>query len=91
MGQVPVRELNQHTAEVLARVEAGEQVRVTRNGVPIAVIHPIQPDPLAALVASGEVRPATRGWRDLPVEEEPVNGSPGVAAVEQDRHCGERW
>jgi antitoxin (DNA-binding transcriptional repressor) of toxin-antitoxin stability system len=30
------RELNQHTAQVLARVEAGEMV--TRNGRPVAVI-----------------------------------------------------
>lgn len=36
-----MRELNQHTAQVLARVEAGESVTVTRNGEPVAVIQPI--------------------------------------------------
>jgi prevent-host-death family protein len=36
-----MRELNQHTAQVLARVEAGELVTVTKNGAPIAVIQPI--------------------------------------------------
>jgi len=34
------RELNQQTARVLARVEAGETVTVTRNGRPVAVIRP---------------------------------------------------
>ncbi|SDK69155.1 prevent-host-death family protein [Glycomyces sambucus] len=36
-----MRELNQHTAQVLAHVEAGEAVTVTKNGRPIAVIQPV--------------------------------------------------
>jgi prevent-host-death family protein len=38
------RELNQQTARVLARVEAGETVTVTRNGKPVAVIRPYGPE-----------------------------------------------
>ncbi|HEV2372529.1 MAG TPA: type II toxin-antitoxin system prevent-host-death family antitoxin [Streptosporangiaceae bacterium] len=34
------RELNQQTAQVLARVEAGETITVTKNGLPVAVIRP---------------------------------------------------
>lgn len=34
------RELNQQTAQVLARVEAGETITVTRNGRPVAVLRP---------------------------------------------------
>ncbi len=34
------RELNQQTARILHRVEAGESVTVTKNGRPIAVIRP---------------------------------------------------
>ncbi len=62
MAQVPVRELNQHTADVLARVEGGERVR-----------------------------PATRTWRGLSADQDPVDGSPGVAAVELDRRSYTRW
>ena len=40
MRRVPARELNQHTADVLARVERGERVEITRNGKLIAVIEP---------------------------------------------------
>jgi prevent-host-death family protein len=36
--EATARELNQHTAQVLARAEAGETVTVTRNGRPIALI-----------------------------------------------------
>jgi prevent-host-death family protein len=36
--EATARELNQHTAQVLARAEAGEPVTVTRNGRPVAVI-----------------------------------------------------
>jgi prevent-host-death family protein len=36
--EATARELNQHTARVLARAEAGETVTVTRNGRAVAVI-----------------------------------------------------
>lgn len=36
--EASARELNQHTAQVLARAEGGEAVIVTRNGRPIALI-----------------------------------------------------
>jgi prevent-host-death family protein len=34
------RELNQRTAQVLARVEAGETITVTKNSQPVAVLRP---------------------------------------------------
>ena len=46
--EVTARELNQQTAQVLARVQAGETVTVTRNGQPAAVLRPYgQEDPPA--------------------------------------------
>lgn len=60
MHQVPVRKLNQHTADVLARVEMGERVEITRNGVRIAIIEPAQPNPLSELIETGEFCPAKR-------------------------------
>ncbi|MDI3390778.1 type II toxin-antitoxin system prevent-host-death family antitoxin [Streptomyces sp. B-S-A8] len=44
---VPIRELNQDTAGVMARVEAGETLTITRNGQPIATLsrQGIQPGP----------------------------------------------
>ena len=59
MSQVPVRELNQDTAGVLARVKAGEDVEITERGTVIARIVPAQPSPVAVLIASGKLRPAT--------------------------------
>jgi prevent-host-death family protein len=38
--EASARELNQQTAQVLARVEAGETVTVTKNGRPVAVLRP---------------------------------------------------
>jgi prevent-host-death family protein len=38
--ETTARELNQRTAQVLARVEAGETITVTKNGRPIAVLRP---------------------------------------------------
>jgi prevent-host-death family protein len=42
------RELNQQTAQVLARVQAGETITVTKNGMPVAVIRPYGPEDPAA-------------------------------------------
>jgi prevent-host-death family protein len=58
VGQVPIRELNQDTAGVLARVEAGEVVEVTNRGRPVARIVPVAVDVVADLVAAGIITPA---------------------------------
>jgi prevent-host-death family protein len=43
--RVPQRELRNHTAEVLRRVEEGERVEITVNGRPVAELGPIDPRP----------------------------------------------
>lgn len=40
-GDVSVRELRNHTAEVLRRVEAGERLRVTVDRRPVAELTPL--------------------------------------------------
>lgn len=59
MGEVGMRELNQDTAGVLARVKRGEEIEITERGVTVARLVPAQPSPLAELVAEGKLRPAT--------------------------------
>ncbi len=91
MRKVPIRELNQRTAEVIARVESGERVEVTRNGSRVAIIEPAEPQPLGALLESGEFRPA-RGR--LPTFSEAVEAAPdaeGLHAVMEDRGSDGRW
>jgi prevent-host-death family protein len=39
-AEIPLRELNQQTSRVLARVAAGETVTITKDGVPIGDIVP---------------------------------------------------
>ena len=60
MSEVPVRELNQNTAGVLARVKAGEPIDITERGPVIARLIPAPAPPLADLISTGELRPATR-------------------------------
>jgi prevent-host-death family protein len=43
MEQVTIRELSQDTAGILARVEAGESLEVTKQGKPIARLVPVRP------------------------------------------------
>lgn len=60
MSEVRVRELNQDTAGVLARVKRGEEIDITERGTVIARLIPAQPHPLADLISAGKLQPATR-------------------------------
>ncbi|MQA86172.1 MAG: type II toxin-antitoxin system prevent-host-death family antitoxin [Streptosporangiales bacterium] len=42
MAVIPARDLRNHTAEILRRVEAGEEFEVRRNDQPIAKIVPLR-------------------------------------------------
>jgi prevent-host-death family protein len=59
MGEVAVRELRNHGADVLDRVERGESLTVTRDGRPVAELRPLARKPLDSLTL------LTR-WRALP-------------------------
>jgi prevent-host-death family protein len=59
---IPVRQLNQDTAGVLARVERGESLEITSRGRPIARLVPVTPrglEELDDLIAAGRAVPAT--------------------------------
>lgn len=43
MGEAAVRDLRNHTADVLGRVEAGEHVTITSRGRPVAELIPVRP------------------------------------------------
>ena len=59
MAEVSVRELRRHTGRLLARVEHGESVKVTRNGRAIAELRPLSQRPISASALLGR-------WRRLP-------------------------
>jgi len=69
--RVPIRRLQQHASELIARVEAGERVEITRNGRLVAVLSAPDPEETAwdRLVAEGAVdtdadrRGGLAGWR----------------------------
>lgn len=69
--EIGVRELKAKLGSVLRRVEAGERVRVTRRGRPVADIVPVgssemvqsmpeRGETMKRLIAEGRVTPATR-------------------------------
>jgi prevent-host-death family protein len=64
VDRIPVRQLNQDTAGVLARVERGESLEITSRGRPVARLVPATsrgPGELDDLIAAGRVVPATLG------------------------------
>ncbi|WP_159840408.1 type II toxin-antitoxin system Phd/YefM family antitoxin [Nocardia sp. CY41] len=69
MTALPARELRNHTAEVLRRVEAGEEIEILKDNRPVAKIIPISrrrqwvpaSEVLRELVRLG---PDTTGLRD---------------------------
>jgi len=89
--QVPLRELNQHTAEVIARVEMGERVEITRNGTRVAIIEPARPHPLGLLIESGDLSPARGPLPTFSAVDETSSDSAGLDAVLEDRYGDGRW
>jgi prevent-host-death family protein len=80
MERIGVRELNQNTSQVLARVSGGETIEITDRGRPVARLVPVGDETasLARLVASGRaVAPIGAGPVPLP----PPLGDPGVNAA----------
>jgi antitoxin (DNA-binding transcriptional repressor) of toxin-antitoxin stability system len=59
MAEVAVRELNQNTAGVLARVKRGEHIEIIERGAVIARLAPAQDNSLADMISSGRLHPAT--------------------------------
>ena len=92
MERIGVRELNQNTSQVLARVSGGETLEITDRGHPIARLVPVGDDQstLAKLVAAGRAVPATGGG---PVPLPPKLGDENVdaAAALADLRDEERW
>lgn len=41
MGEASIRDLRNHGAEVIGRVQAGEKVIITRDGDPVAELRPL--------------------------------------------------
>jgi prevent-host-death family protein len=58
MEQIGVRELRQQASRYLARVKDGESFEITERGKPVAQLVPAQVSGIAALYASGYIRPA---------------------------------
>jgi prevent-host-death family protein len=92
MERIGVRELNQNTSQVLARVSGGETVEITDRGHPIARLVPVGDDrsTLARLVASGRaVSPTSAGPVPLPPKlgDEDVDVATTLAEMRDE----ERW
>ncbi len=48
MSEASIRDLRNHGAEVIARVQSGESVTITRDGEPVAELRPLPRRPLGA-------------------------------------------
>jgi prevent-host-death family protein len=90
---IPVRQLNQDTAGVLARVERGESLQITSRGRVIARLVPTTPpglDELDDLIAAGRVVPATVR-PPFAVPEGPLPSGPEAGELLSELRDEERW
>ena len=90
---IPVRQLNQDTAGVLARVERGESVEITSGGRPIARLVPVtggKLDEVTDLVAAGRAVPATIS-APFEVPDGPLDDGPEAGVLLSALRDDERW
>lgn len=71
--------MRNNSAEVLRRVEAGEELVVTNHGRPVARLLPVAPSVLDDLERRGELRRAREDWDTLP---SPSAAPDGVTTAE---------
>ena len=93
MESIPVRQLNQDTAGVLARVERGESLEITSRGRPIARLVPATPpglEELDDLIAAGRVVPATIG-APFELPDQPVDDAADAGELLSALRDEERW
>ena len=90
MEQVAVRELNHDTAGVLARVERGETVEITRHGSVIGRIVPAVLGELDDWIAQGRVVPATV-TRPIPMPTQPAVPGAEAGRLLREMRDEERW
>lgn len=98
---IPVRELNQHTSAVLAEVERGVPMTVTRAGKPVARLVPVDDGSpqrrkrspyLEHLIATGRATAATEtGPIPMPTPIPGSDPSVNVAALLENDREQERW
>lgn len=79
MTSISHREMRNNSAEVLRRVESGEELVVTNHGRPVARLLPVSSSVLDDLERRGELRRARLGWSTLPL---PFPASDGDTAAE---------
>lgn len=65
---VNVQEAKTRLSDLLARVEAGEEVTIARNGTPVARLQPVSPPPTRRFGVM-ELHVPDTFWEPLPEEE----------------------
>ena len=63
MGTVGTYEVKTHLSSLLARVEKGERITITRHGIPVAVMVPATPGRKTAAEAIGDIRELRSGMK----------------------------
>ena len=58
--QVGIRELRQDASRLIALVESGVSITITRHGKPVATINPPKKSKLDTLIERGAITPATK-------------------------------
>lgn len=79
--KVGVRDLRSRLSYWLDRVEAGEEILVTRRGRPHVRIRPPGPSTLERLIEEGVVTPAKRPKRPIRLEDIPEVPGPGLSQI----------
>jgi prevent-host-death family protein len=92
MERIGVRDLNQNTSQVLARVSGGETIEITDRGRLVARLVPVDDDTstLARLVAAGRAAaPSSTGPVPLPPKlgDPTIDTAAEIAAMRDE----ERW
>jgi prevent-host-death family protein len=87
-NRIGVREIRQEASIILARVEEGEEFIITKRGVPVARLLPIDVDENALIedmIANGDILEAEGNLWDLPLPTFKVKGKSATQQLIEER------
>jgi prevent-host-death family protein len=92
MKSIGVRELRQNASVYLRLVEAGETVRITDRGKPVALLVPVPESNYERMIREGRIIPAKNpgGLKDIEPRP-PMPGKPPLSQVLREMREDERY
>ena len=91
MKEIDIQELQMNAPRVVASVEVGESITITDKGTPVALLRPIRPSRIDALIEVGATTPPSRRLVDLPPPAPRASDQSPLSEIVEEQRADRIW